>query len=468
MNDLALSTNQKSQSRDLEPNHFEPNKSKSLSSGSKFSIDQILGKKSPFSVASSGASIVLRKHTDTGSSGSGTDELDIESEEIDSESNGNITNKTSSNKESANTSFESCGNDNLATGTKRSCHHRINSIDSSNNIISETTGDETTDPSSKPADLKFKPMLPLGLQLQQHSPPASSRSFESSSSSSSISSSATPSWPSLQQKIGSNLFPGANFYNNPLLNQANLQNLSNFSGLINGFYYNQFNQNLLQQQQQQHLHHQQQLQQSNNIGLSLANHQNTGYHHGHHHHPHGILVKPKKKRSRAAFSHAQVLELERRFNFQRYLSGPERAELASSLKLTETQVKIWFQNRRYKTKRKQIIQQIGGSNGGQLQSGNSDNCSNGDVNSEEDMDEIDMEDDDVYNSNNESDNENQHTDKKDKLSYEEYLKKVDPKSSFSKNFYKLLSQDLARQQSNNNSQHYQLLNNSDLSKLKLQ
>lgn len=64
----------------------------------------------------------------------------------------------------------------------------------------------------------------------------------------------------------------------------------------------------------------------------------------------------RKKRSRAAFSHAQVFELERRFAQQRYLSGPERAELAKSLRLTETQVKIWFQNRRYKTKRKQIQQ----------------------------------------------------------------------------------------------------------------
>ncbi|WAR22239.1 NKX32-like protein, partial [Mya arenaria] len=64
--------------------------------------------------------------------------------------------------------------------------------------------------------------------------------------------------------------------------------------------------------------------------------------------------KPRKKRSRAAFSHAQVFELERRFRHQRYLSGPERADLANALKLTETQVKIWFQNRRYKTKRKQM------------------------------------------------------------------------------------------------------------------
>ncbi|XP_043537177.1 homeobox protein Nkx-3.1 isoform X1 [Chiloscyllium plagiosum] len=63
---------------------------------------------------------------------------------------------------------------------------------------------------------------------------------------------------------------------------------------------------------------------------------------------------PRKKRSRAAFSHSQVLELERRFDTQRYLSAPERANLATALKLTETQVKIWFQNRRYKTKRKML------------------------------------------------------------------------------------------------------------------
>ncbi|KAM6930793.1 homeobox protein Nkx-3.1 [Xenentodon cancila] len=61
----------------------------------------------------------------------------------------------------------------------------------------------------------------------------------------------------------------------------------------------------------------------------------------------------KQKRSRAAFTHLQVLELEKKFNHQKYLSAPERAHLASSLRLTETQVKIWFQNRRYKTKRKQ-------------------------------------------------------------------------------------------------------------------
>lgn len=69
-------------------------------------------------------------------------------------------------------------------------------------------------------------------------------------------------------------------------------------------------------------------------------------------------TKPRKKRSRAAFSNQQVFELERRFGHQKYLSGPERADLATALKLTETQVKIWFQNRRYKTKRRQLASEI--------------------------------------------------------------------------------------------------------------
>ncbi|KAJ8359960.1 hypothetical protein SKAU_G00164850 [Synaphobranchus kaupii] len=75
----------------------------------------------------------------------------------------------------------------------------------------------------------------------------------------------------------------------------------------------------------------------------------------------GDQPKSSKKRSRAAFSHTQVYELERRFNLQRYLSGPERADLAEALKLTETQVKIWFQNRRYKTKRRQMAAEFAAS-----------------------------------------------------------------------------------------------------------
>lgn len=64
--------------------------------------------------------------------------------------------------------------------------------------------------------------------------------------------------------------------------------------------------------------------------------------------------KPRNRRKpRVLFSQAQVYELERRFKQQRYLSAPEREHLAQLLKLTSQQVKIWFQNRRYKMKRQQ-------------------------------------------------------------------------------------------------------------------
>ncbi|RXN32244.1 homeobox Nkx- -like protein [Labeo rohita] len=59
----------------------------------------------------------------------------------------------------------------------------------------------------------------------------------------------------------------------------------------------------------------------------------------------------KKRKRRILFSKTQTFELERRFRQQRYLSAPEREHLAKILHLTPTQVKIWFQNHRYKVKR---------------------------------------------------------------------------------------------------------------------
>uniref|UniRef100_UPI0037E8A41F NK2 transcription factor related 7 n=1 Tax=Semicossyphus pulcher TaxID=241346 RepID=UPI0037E8A41F len=66
----------------------------------------------------------------------------------------------------------------------------------------------------------------------------------------------------------------------------------------------------------------------------------------------------QRRKPRVLFSQPQVSELERRFRQQRYLSAPERDHLAHCLKLTSTQVKIWFQNRRYKCKRQRQDQSL--------------------------------------------------------------------------------------------------------------
>lgn len=65
-------------------------------------------------------------------------------------------------------------------------------------------------------------------------------------------------------------------------------------------------------------------------------------------HSSNIQMKKTKRRSRAAFSHAQVIELERRFAQQKYLSSTERAELATLLSVSEHQIltfedrNVWF------------------------------------------------------------------------------------------------------------------------------
>uniref|UniRef100_A0A7I4XY79 Homeobox domain-containing protein n=1 Tax=Haemonchus contortus TaxID=6289 RepID=A0A7I4XY79_HAECO len=70
----------------------------------------------------------------------------------------------------------------------------------------------------------------------------------------------------------------------------------------------------------------------------------------------GLFLQPfrKSKRIRTAFSPSQLLQLERAFEGNHYVVGTERKQLANRLALSETQVKVWFQNRRTKHKRVRI------------------------------------------------------------------------------------------------------------------
>ena len=75
----------------------------------------------------------------------------------------------------------------------------------------------------------------------------------------------------------------------------------------------------------------------------------------------GSLRKPHKKSdgstgsgatrgSRSLFSQEQVSSLEQRFREQSFLSREERQEVAEQVGITERQVMVWFQNRRYEFK----------------------------------------------------------------------------------------------------------------------
>lgn len=63
------------------------------------------------------------------------------------------------------------------------------------------------------------------------------------------------------------------------------------------------------------------------------------------------------KRIRTIFTPEQLERLESEFERQQYMVGPERLYLASTLNLSESQVKIWFQNRRIKWRKQHVEMQ---------------------------------------------------------------------------------------------------------------
>ncbi|CAG9794675.1 unnamed protein product [Diatraea saccharalis] len=118
----------------------------------------------------------------------------------------------------------------------------------------------------------------------------------------------------------------------------------------------------------------------------------------------GFLLQPfrKPKRIRTAFSPSQLLKLEHAFEKNHYVVGAERKQLAQALSLTETQVKVWFQNRRTKHKRMQQEEEAKtGTKSGSSSSKPEDNQFNNSY-EEEDEELIDMDMDELSESDNET------------------------------------------------------------------
>ncbi|KAJ8338478.1 hypothetical protein SKAU_G00374440 [Synaphobranchus kaupii] len=64
-------------------------------------------------------------------------------------------------------------------------------------------------------------------------------------------------------------------------------------------------------------------------------------------------VRRTCRRIRTIFTDEQLMKLEDVFSKQRYMTGTEKVLLASALRLSETQVKVWFQNRRTRWRKTQ-------------------------------------------------------------------------------------------------------------------
>ncbi|XP_014255738.1 H2.0-like homeobox protein [Cimex lectularius] len=79
------------------------------------------------------------------------------------------------------------------------------------------------------------------------------------------------------------------------------------------------------------------------------------------------LGKRKRSWSRAVFSNLQRKGLEKRFQMQKYITKPDRRQLAATLGLTDAQVKVWFQNRRMKWRHTKEMKYHSSSNQSSMQ-----------------------------------------------------------------------------------------------------